>query len=413
MVKHFFDTSALLNNLEVFENYENIYISNITLKELEDIKTNRNKDEALKYKARQVVKMILEEMSDINFNIVIYDYKWSELFKEFSCLTDNNDSKIIMCALQTRAKEGGDVYFHTSDISCKVLAMSCGLPCEMEEAEEDDYTGFTEMVFDTDDALAHFYSNMKDYAEEVYENEYLVIENKNEEIIDKYRRVGDTLVPVPYKKLKSRTLGDFKPKDVFQEMAVDALVNSQLTLLRGPAGSGKSLLAMSYMFNQLEKGDADRLIIFCNTAPVRDSQELGYYPGSKDEKLLDSQIGNFLIAKLGSRFEVEEMIRKEELLLLPLSDIRGFDVPEKSIVYIQEGQNLTIDHLKLCIQRISENSKLIVDGDDTAQIDLKSASGSYNGMRRCSKVFRGHSEYAEITLQNIYRSKIANIADEM
>ena len=69
--------------------------------------------------------------------------------------------------------------------------------------------------------------------------------------------------------------------------------------------------------------------------------------------------------------------------------------------------------MKLALQRIGEDSICIVEGDYNAQVDLSSYSGNNNGMKRMSEVFRGHSLYGEVELQNIYRSKIAEIAEQM
>jgi predicted ribonuclease YlaK len=76
-------------------------------------------------------------------------------------------------------------------------------------------------------------------------------------------------------------------------------------MIKGPAGAGKSHLAIGYLFYLLEKGKIDKIIIFCNTIATKNAAKLGFYPGSKDEKLLDSQIGNFLASKLGSKLIVE------------------------------------------------------------------------------------------------------------
>mgnify|MGYP006379826339 FL=1 len=89
------------------------------------------------------------------------------------------------------------------------------------------------------------------------------------------------------------------------------------------------------------------------------------YPGTRDEKLLDSQIGNLLSSKLGSKFEVEELIAEERLVLLPLSDIRGYDTSGMHAgIYISEAQNLDTELMKLTLQRIGEDSICIIDGDD-------------------------------------------------
>ena len=91
------------------------------------------------------------------------------------------------------------------------------------------------------------------------------------------------------------------------------------------------------------------------------------YPGTRTEKLLDSQIGNFLISKLGDRYAVEKLINDGQLVLLPMSDIRGFDTTGmNAAIYITEAQNLDINLMKLALQRIGEDSICIIDGDDKA-----------------------------------------------
>lgn len=121
-------------------------------------------------------------------------------------------------------------------------------------------------------------------------------------------------------------------------------------MIKGPAGSGKTLLSLGYLFSQLEKGKIDKIIVFCNTVATKDSAKLGYLPGDRNDKLLDSQIGNLLSSKLGGRIEVERLIQEELLLLLPLSDVRGFDTSGmRAGIYISEAQNMTIALMKLAL----------------------------------------------------------------
>jgi len=77
-----------------------------------------------------------------------------------------------------------------------------------------------------------------------------------------------------------------------------------------------------------------------------------------------------------------------------MSDIRGFDTTGmKAGIYITEAQNLTIDLMKLALQRIGEDSICILDGDNEAQVDLGLYAGSNNGLKRVSEVFRGQPFY--------------------
>lgn len=108
------------------------------------------------------------------------------------------------------------------------------------------------------------------------------------------------------------------------------------------------------------------------------------------------------------------MMQKEELVLLPLSDIRGYDTSGmRAGIYISEAQNLDIELMKLALQRIGEDCICIIDGDNNAQVDDIHFSGNSNGMKRASQVFRNTDIYGEITLKNIHRSRIANLAQNM
>jgi predicted ribonuclease YlaK len=111
---------------------------------------------------------------------------------------------------------------------------------------------------------------------------------------------------------------------------------------------------------------------------------------------------------------VEKMITEGKLILLPMSDCRGYDTSDmKAGIYITEAQNMDINLMKLALQRVGEDSICIIDGDPLTQVDDASFAGINNGMRRLSQVFRGTDIYGEVELQTIHRSKIANIAQNM
>jgi len=76
--------------------------------------------------------------------------------------------------------------------------------------------------------------------------------------------------------------GKTKPKDDYQLIAMDSLKNNRITMLNGPAGAGKSYLAMTYLFDQFESGKIDKIIIFCNTVATAGAAKLGFYPGTRD-----------------------------------------------------------------------------------------------------------------------------------
>ena len=95
-----------------------------------------------------------------------------------------------------------------------------------------------------------------------------------------------------------------------------------------------------------------------------------------------------------------------------MSDIRGYDTSGMNAgIYISEAQNLDITLMKLALQRIGEDSICIIDGDEKTQVDDIAFANGNNGMRRVSKVFRGHKIYGEVELDQIHRSEIGRIAE--
>ena len=312
-------------------------------------------------------------------------------------------------------------YFITSDLCCKKVA-EC-LPKmqtifrSVEETSLEDYSGFLEVIYNELE-LSNFYSkiltnNINEL--ELIENQYLIIKDKSNNVIDKYKWKDNKYEKVGYITPTSKLFGKVSPQgDIYQQLALDCLANNKISMLRGAAGTGKSYLSFGYMFSLLEKGTIDKIVIFCNTVATKGSAKLGFYPGSREEKLLDSQIGNFLCSKLGGRDIVEKLISDEQLVLLPMSDIRGYDTTGmNAAIYITEAQNLDIELMRLALQRIGDDCICILDGDSKAQVDLGLYAGSNNGMRRVSQVFRGEDIYGEVTLQNIKRSRIAELAEKM
>ena len=120
-----------------------------------------------------------------------------------------------------------------------------------------------------------------------------------------------------------------------------------------------------------------------------------------------------LKSKFGDMNEVRKQIEYGTLDILPFVELRGYDTGEsKTIVWCVESQNLNSSLLKLGLQRITESTKVIIDGDYAAQVDKDSYMYD-NGMKRASEVFRGNEIFGEIELEHIYRSRLANIADQM
>lgn len=409
MIK-FYDTCSLLKKTQgLFD--EHFYISSITLKELENIKTSMNKDAEVKFRARKLLHELEENYG--SYSVVIFEDKFLDYVKDNSYpLTD--DIRILCSALSL--EKHSDLEFITNDLSFKFLArMFFENVSSVGEYELDNYLGYKEVVM-TDEELAFFYENPSENKVGANVNEYMLIKSINdpEAIIDVYFWNSKIWEKVTFNNFDSEWFGKVKPIDSYQIAACDTLRRNKVSLIKGLPGSGKSFLSVGYLLHQLEKGKIDKIVMFCNPIATRGAAKLGYYPGNKDDKLLDSQVGNLLSSKLGGRMAVELLISQEKLVLLPFSDIRGYDTSGmRAGIYISEAQNLSIDLMKLALQRIGEDSICIIDGDADTQLDDIIYAGENNGMRRLSQVFRGQDFYGEVKLNKIHRSKIAEVAELM
>jgi len=415
-MKYFYDTNVLLSgDKKWFNQKEKFFISSITIEELEEIKSSKTKDLKIKCLAKKVSKWLVNNQD--KYYTYLYDSN-DKAYHRFPIAIDSPDKQILATAVKCNRKE--NIVFLTYDLNCYLFAKQLGLNTELLKFNNPSvYNGYKTLKCPTDESLADFYIKINNQNCEAFNdlniNEYLLIYDKNDILIDKYKYLGKgKFEQVKFVSTESKMFGKIKPIDPYQELLMDSFKYNQLTLVKGPAGTGKSLLSLAYLFRAMEKGDIDKIIIFCNTVATAGSAKLGYYPGDRTEKLLDSQIGNFLISKIGAREGVEKLIDMGQLLLLPMSDIRGFDTSGmKAGIYITEAQNLNVELMKLALQRIGEDSICILDGDNDAQVDLEVYAGDNNGLKRVSEVFRGQPFYGEITLKTIHRSKIANIASRM
>jgi predicted ribonuclease YlaK len=376
----------------------------MVLRELEKLKLSSNP--TLAFEARRAVRWLVQQKSKLLFDLKDYKVQLGESFDP-----DYTDNKLIQCCLNNQYT------LMTHDLLLRQKAVGFGIPLVEPVQKQQHYSGYLE-VEANDPRYAKLCHNIYENHFNLLINQYLIIRNEDK-IVDLLKWNGEYHVHVRPRGFETSYFGKFAPRDVYQRCALDSLKSNALTMIKGKAGSGKSLIALNFAMREIEQGNYHRLICFVNPMAVRNSAKLGYYPGTRDEKIMDSAIGSMLLSKFGDRMILDELIKGKDkeppkLILLPFSDLRGFDTTGmKAIIYIIEAQNLSTDLMKLALQRAGEDSKLIIDGDFEAQVDHVSYEGANNGMARLSEVFRGEPFYGEIELPIIYRSKIARKADEM
>ncbi len=404
----FIDTNGLL----VLQNRlldEQFVISSKSLEELEHIKVSANKDQDIKYKARQVVRLL--EENEGKYQVVIPDNETFEIIKDFQ-LEINPDNIIMACAYQY--SQNNDIIFYTNDICCKLIARNrFGLRVGEIKNKTCNYKGYTEKTM-LDEEMNYFYSHLKENIYELLDNEYLVIKNNKGEIVDTYRWNGESHISLYKKNIKSLSFGDkIKPKDIYQSMVIDSIMNNTITTISGKAGSGKSLLSLVCAMNLIESGKYDSLVVMFNPTKAKGSIDLGFYSGNFIEKAMQNSIGNILSTKFGDRYQVDLLIQQEKIKLVSVADCRGMEIKDNEILYMTECQNTSIELLKLCLSRASAESKIIIEGDFNMQVDSYLFDGDKNGMRRVVDVLKGSDVFGYVELKNVWRSKIAELVDKM
>ena len=405
----FVDTNILLDCLDYLSSVPLFYISSQSLIELEDIKTSKNKTEEVRYHARKAIHFLQE---NDNYEVInTQNQKVVSLINEYG-LPDSPDSRICIDALITKEIKG-DIVFVTNDISCRNIAKNVlGLDVEWPDLDNGklEYTGFKEIAMN-EEAMAYFYEHQDQNIYDLLINEYLIIKDESDTIVDTYRWNGETFVGLYKKPIKSVYFDKLKPKDIYQSCLIDSIMNCTITATSAKNGAGKSLISILCAMSLIESGKYDRVVFLHNPTKARGSADMGFYAGDALEKALQNSLGQMLVTKFGDRFGVDLLIQQGKIKIVSLADCRGMEIRDNEILYITECQNTTIDLIKLALSRVSSGAKVIIEGDYLTQTDSYLFDGKNNGLRRVIECFKGHEEFGYIELQNIWRSKIAELCE--
>ncbi len=158
-----------------------------------------------------------------------------------------------------------------------------------------------------------------------------------------------------------------EPRTDAQKAYVKALFDNELAFGIGPAGTGKTYLAVAVGVNMLINGNVDKIIL--SRPAVEAGEKLGYLPGDMKDKVdpymqpLYDALGDFLPGK-----QAGKMIEEKVIEIAPLAFMRGRTL-SNAFVVLDEAQNATTMQMKMFLTRLGEGSRMVVTGDRT-QIDL-------------------------------------------
>lgn len=185
------------------------------------------------------------------------------------------------------------------------------------------------------------------------------------------------------------------PRTQNQSRYVEALRHNDMVFGIGPAGTGKTYLAVAIGVEMYEKQQVERLI-FCRPA-VEAGEKLGFLPGDLKEKIDPylRPIYDALYDFLG--FErVEKMIERNEIEIAPLAFMRGRTLSH-AYVLLDEAQNTTTAQMKMFLSRMGDGSHMIITGDPS-QTDLP--AGQQSGLRESIDILGNINEIAWIQFEN-------------
>ncbi|ACB84781.1 PhoH family protein [Natranaerobius thermophilus JW/NM-WN-LF] len=184
-----------------------------------------------------------------------------------------------------------------------------------------------------------------------------------------------------------------KPKTVGQKNYLKAIKNNDIVFGIGPAGTGKTFLAIAMAVASLKRQEVNRLIL---TRPaVEAGEKLGFLPGDLQEKVDPylRPIYDSLFDLLGMD-KVHKYMEKRIIEIAPLAYMRGRTLDD-SFIILDEAQNTTSEQMKMFLTRIGLNSKAVITGDIT-QVDLP--SGKYSGLTEVTNILHGISGLAFVYL---------------
>jgi PhoH-like ATPase len=332
---------------------------------------------------------------------------------------DSNDSRILAVSINL-ANEGKQVTLVTKDMPLRVKAASVGIDSDEYRmhpvASSSGWTGMCELsvAAETVDAL--------------YDGECIELAEAPDfiDVADSpchtglvlHSIKGSALARVTPDKQVRLVRGDreafgLRGRSAEQRVALDLLLDPDVGIvsLGGRAGTGKSALALCAGLEAvLERRLHKRVVVFRPLYAVG-GQDLGYLPGSENEKMAPWAQAVFdTLGALVSSDVMDEVMDRGMLEVLPLTHIRGRSLHD-SFVVVDEAQSLERNVLLTVLSRIGAGSRVVLTHDVAQRDNLR--VGRHDGVAAVIEALRGHPLFAHITLTRSERSPIAALVTEM
>ena len=324
----------------------------------------------------------------------------------------SNDSRILAIAKNLMA-DGRKVVLVTKDLPLRVKASSVGVEAQEYRAELASSSGWTGIVEESVGSTI---------IDSLYEKDRITHELAKTHPchtgIVLHSEKGSALARVTADKHLQLVRGDraafgLHGRSAEQRVALDLLLDPDIGIisLGGRAGTGKSALALSAGLDAvLEKRLHKKVVIFRPLYAVG-GQELGYLPGTENEKMSPWAQAVFdTLGALVSQQVIDEVVERGLIEVLPLTHIRGRSLHD-SFVIVDEAQSLERGVLLTVLSRIGQGSRVVLTHDIAQRDNLR--VGRHDGVVAVVESLKGHPLFAHITLTRSERSQIAALVTEL
>ena len=410
------DTSVLLADpaaLEKFDEHD-VVIPLVVLTELEA----KRQHPELGWSAREALRTLerlrvahgtLTEPIPVNdrggrVRVELNHVDGSSLPEAFS--SSVNDHRILAVA-RNLADKGVDAVLVTKDLPLRLKAAVVGLEAEEyrhEMVDADGWPGVVELEVDAElvDRLYHERSVVLPDARSLPVNVGLVLRSSGGSGLARQRADGRAhLVD------GDRPLFDVRGRSAEQRVALDLLADDSVGIvsLGGPAGTGKSVLALAAgLESVLERRTHRKVIVFRPLFAVG-GQDLGYLPGSEVEKMSPwSAAVTDALEAIAGREVIDEVVDRNLVEVLPLTHIRGRTLTD-CFVIVDEAQNLERMVLLTALTRLGEGSRVVLTHDVAQRDNLR--VGRRDGIASVVTLLRGNPLFGHVTLSRSERSQVA------
>ena len=325
----------------------------------------------------------------------------------------DNDSRILSVAANL-AQEGHDVCVVSKDLPMRVKASALGLAADEYRAEwpggDDEYTGVAQLDV-PDDVVSGLY--LDGHAEvpgarELPVNTGLVVRSSAGSALARVQRDGQARVVAA-----DKDVFGVQGRSAEQRLAIDLLLDPSVGIvsLGGRAGTGKSALALcAGLETVLERREHRRIMVFRPLYAVG-GQDLGYLPGTEEEKMNPWGQAVFdTLSAVVSPAVVDDVVARGMLEVLPLTHIRGRSLHDAWVI-VDEAQSLERNVLLTALSRIGQNSKVVLTHDVAQRDNLR--VGRHDGIMAVVEALKGQELFGHVTLTRSERSPIAALVTDV